>query len=95
MTARWTTEPREAVTEETAIEIAPELPLDEARVAFSVPPMTPFEECLEVLAHDSVQDALLRLAASIPGGQRGGGGSGMPLVGECRARVGHGRLGAA
>jgi len=43
MTARRTTQPREAVTEKAAVEIPPELPLDEARVAFSVPSMTPFE----------------------------------------------------
>jgi len=84
----------EALAEQCAIEVVPELPLDPARVAFPVASAALRQQGLEVLPHHLVQDRLLRFVAPVAGGQGRRGRAGMVFVGEigerrsgcCRAR---------
>jgi hypothetical protein len=66
-----TSDPGEATSEAAALEVSSELPLDEARVAATVFALQRGlgEHGLEVLAHDLVQDRLLRIARSIARGE--------------------------
>jgi hypothetical protein len=56
---------QEAVGEHAALEIGPDLPLDEASNGGARGPGA-FEERLEVLAHDAVKERLLGLVAFVP-----------------------------
>jgi hypothetical protein len=93
--------PREAMAEQSAVEVPAELPFDEQRIAFTVQAPGLGQEGLEVLAHHLVQHALLGLAALIAGGQGSRGRARVAFVGvggqrrtcgTC-ARSGCGRLG--
>jgi hypothetical protein len=54
------------VAEHAAVEIATELTLDEAGVTVAIRLSGPCKEGLQVLADESVENALLRLAAPVP-----------------------------
>jgi len=56
---------REAVAEQSAVEITAELMFDEPRIAFAMQAAGLGQEGLEVLADDGMQDGLLGLAAAI------------------------------
>ena len=59
------TKPHESPGQQSAVEVAAELALDEARIAFAVKPPGLLKEGLEMLADERVRNALLGFAPAV------------------------------
>jgi len=90
--AGGTAQPREAAGQQAAVEVTPELLLDEPGVAVAALAALArlLQQRLQILAHDRVQGGLLGLAALVAAGQRMGRRARLELVDDFRKSVDRG-----
>jgi hypothetical protein len=68
--ALWTAQACEAASEQTTVEVTPELVLEEDGIPIAVPSARLFEEGLQVVTDDGVEDGLLGLAPAVAQSER-------------------------